>query len=184
MHRLSHQFLAGAGLTLQQHRGFGGRHAQNLGQHAVEAWGTPHHSLRRRLSGGLFDHLHGLDEIQQLPVLAANRCRLHGHMLLAARRVMQVQHAPGLTALLTQTQWTGFARLITGHGEVVGDLITVTAGHWMILAEFAAVGPVGGNDAVARIHDDAGLGLAVEEGEQLGQGIGHRNHVRMPLKCH
>jgi len=93
-------------------------------------------------------------------------------VLLAPGRVVQVQDAAGGALLLGQLEGAGFPGLVAGHGEVVGNLVAAPpqdGGDATAAAArvFPAVGLVGGDDAVIRVHHDAGLGQAVEEGDEL-----------------
>ena len=96
-------------------------------------------------------------------------------MLLAARRVMQVQDAlrrPVLAALLERTC---FAGLVAGHVEVMRDLVTIAPGHLLAGPELPGVSGICRDDPVIRIHHDARLGQAVEEGKQLTEEM--RSHA-------
>ena len=61
---------------------------------------------------------------------------------------------PGLTRLRQRARLTG---LVTGHTEMVGDLVAAPPHHALGLVELLAIGRVGSQDAIARIEQDMGF---------------------------
>ena len=85
---------------------------------------------------------------------------------------MQVQDAlrrPVLEALLERARLAG---LVAGHVEMMRDLVTIAPGNLLAGPELPGVGGICRDDPVTRIHDDARLGQAVEEGKQLTEKMG------------
>ena len=149
--------------------------AQHFFEHRDEGRRTPDQALRGCPAAGLADDAHGFDEIDDLPLIVANRRRLDVDMLLAARRVMQVQDAlrrPVLEALLERAC---FAGLVAGHVEVMRDLVAIAPGNLLAGPELPGVSGICRDDPVIRIHHDARLGQAVEEGKQFTEKM--RSHV-------
>jgi hypothetical protein len=110
-------------------------------------------------------------------------------MLLAARRVVQVQHALRRTGFEALLERAGLAGLVAGHAEVMRDLVAGPAGDRALIAELAKVGGVGGDDPVIEVHHDTWLGQAVEERNQFAQEVrGHvyfvQNAIRQCQYCH
>ena len=166
------QFLAGSRFAEQQYGGIGMGDAQHFFQHRDEGRRTPDQALRGRPAAGLADDTHGFDEIDDLSLIVANRRRFDIDMLFAARRVMQVQDAlrrPVLEALLERARLAG---LVAGHVEMMRDLVTIAPGNLLAGPELPGVGGICRDDPVTRIHDDARLGQAVEEGKQLTEEMG------------
>jgi len=175
MDGMGDQFLAGTGFTKQDDGGIGRRHAQHLFQHANEGRRPADQALRRGPAARLADDAHGLDEIGDLPAIVADRRRLDIHMLVAARRVVQMQHAlwlPGFQALL---QRAGFTRLIAGHRKMMRYLVAAAPDDLPAAAELADIGGIGSDDPVLGIHHDSWLGQAIEEGKQFAEKM--RSHV-------
>ena len=189
MNGVGYQFLAGTGFSKQQNGRIGVGDPQHLFQHGDKGRRAPDQPLRRRPRTGLTDNAHGFDEIDDLPLIVTNRRRFDIDVLFAARRVMQVQDALRCAGIETLPQGAGFAGLITGHIEMMRNLVTETAGNWLATGKLAEVSSVGGDDPVIRIHHDAGFGQPVKKGKRrfppkalssldLRTGIGDRNTAR------
>jgi hypothetical protein len=144
-------------------------------------------ALGGRAAAGVANHAHGFDEIADMAGIVTYRRRFDIDVLFAARRLVQMQDAPGLAVSPAIPQGAGFASLVAWHREMVGHLITESANRRLAAAEFLRVGLVGGDDAVIGIHDDAWLGKRVEEGHQFmqvaGRWVGH-SISRFGRKCH
>jgi len=89
-------------------------------------------------------------------------------MLLAARGVVQVQFALRLAALTRRPQRTALPHLVAGDAVVVGDGVAARLEAAVHLAVLAAVGEVGGEDAVVGREQHRRIGVAVEQGGDFG----------------
>ncbi len=121
--------------------------------------------MRRRPAAGLANDAHGFDEVDDLPLIIANRRRLDIDMFLAARRVMQVENALRRAGFKTLPERTGFASLVTRHIEMVRNLVTQAPGNRLAAGKLTQIGGIRGDNAVIRIHHNARLGQAVQEGK-------------------
>ena len=182
--RARYQLLAGTGLAEQHDGRVGIGDAQNFLQHADKGRRATDQPLRRRPAAGLANNAHGLDEVGDSPRGVADRRRFDGNMLLAARRVVQVQDALRLAIFQALLERAGLASLVAGHGEMMRDLVALAASQGFAIAKFADVGGVGGNNAVIGIHHDARLGQAIEKGNQFAEEMGgHVNFVFIARFC-
>ena len=96
------QLLSGAGLAEQQHAGIRSGDTQDALEHGHEGRRATDQALRRRPAAGLANDTHGLDEVDDLPRVVADRRRFDIDVLLAARRVVKMQDAlrrPGVETL-------------------------------------------------------------------------------------
>ena len=175
MDGVSDQLLAGPGLTEQQYGGIGRRDAQHLFEHRDECRRAPHQPLRRRPAARLANDTHGFDEVDDLSLIVADWRRFDIDVLLTTRRMVQMQDAlrrPGFEALLERARLAG---LIAGNIEMMRNLVTEAPGNRLPHAKFSGIGGVCRDDAVVRVHHDARLGQAIEEGNQLTEKM--RSHV-------
>ena len=170
------EFLARAGFAQQHDRGFRGCGACDQPEHAREGRRTSNQPLRRRPAAGMAHHAHRFDEIADAAGIVAHRRCFDIDMLLAARRLMQMQHAPAMPIFAGAQQGAGFAGLVAGRVEAVRDLVAKPADHRPATPELARVGGIGGDDAIAVVHDDARLGEAVKKRYQFVQLVGRAGY--------
>jgi hypothetical protein len=83
-----------------------------------------------------------------------------------------MHHALPLAGHQAAGQRAGFAGLVAGHRVAVGDLEALAPDEIGPGAAVGPVGGVGGQDAVAAVAQDVRLGQGLEEGDELGQGLG------------
>ncbi|MGB4913909.1 MAG: hypothetical protein WBO95_17630 [Candidatus Dechloromonas phosphoritropha] len=79
-----------------------------------------------------------------------------------------LRHA-GFEALPEQAR---FANLVTGHIEMMRNLVAIAPDNLLVSPELVGLGGICSDDPVIRIHHDARLGQAVEEGKQLTEKMG------------
>jgi hypothetical protein len=131
-------------------------------------------SLRLRLVVGVLDRLHALDIAREGAGRIEERRELDVDVMLAARAVVQVQHALALARQARARQRAGLAGLVARLAVAVRDLVAGAADEFGVSAMQLAVGGVGGDDAVLRIAQDMRLGQAVEKTGEIGWRWLHR----------
>ena len=177
VHRPGQQFLAGAGLSHQQHAGFGRPHTRHQFQHLLERRCAADQAMRHGFTLRHAQGLHLLDEPGQFTVTIAQRHEFDVDVGLALRGVMQVQHALGLCGLSRARQGAALAGLVAGHAEVVGDLVAGAPHHRSLGAELPPVGRIRCRDAVVPVKQDVRLRQAFQVGDEFGQHAVHRDLV-------
>ena len=119
MDRARNQFLAGAGFAEEQDGDVGRRRANDQLQHPLERRRAANQPVRGDPAARVAHGLERFDEVTDAPVAIPDRRRLDIDMLLAARGVVEVQHALRRTGGLAVSEGTGFAGLIAGHLDAV-----------------------------------------------------------------
>ena len=171
VNRLGNQFLAGAGLAQQQHRGLRRRNARHQRQHVLKGRRPPDQPLGRRLPLRHPQSLHFFDEKSLFPFGIQQRCQLDVDVLLALGRVVQVQHTLALAGSAGLRQRARLTGLVTRHVEVVRHLVAGAPDHALHRTELLPVSRIRRQDAVLQVKQNVRLAQAFKVGHQFGQWL-------------
>lgn len=119
MHGTCKQLLAGPGLAQQQHRQHRWAHPLHCSQRGIEGRRPADQAIGAWAGGGMAHGAQPLDKGDNLARLIQDRSQLDIDMLLAARRVMDVQHPVGALEFERTLHRAMLAGLVAGHLVVV-----------------------------------------------------------------
>ncbi len=148
----------------------------------VEGGAVAHKFAAIHLRTGMHHGLQQFHEVLELALCIQQGQQLHVHVLLAARRLVDVQHAFALAGGQRLLQRTLLAGLVAGHRiamrhpEAVGHLVRGDG------TEAVEVALVGGQDPVVGRHQDGGTVIQVQHGRQVRISIA-RNDLHEPSRA-
>ena len=167
VHQPRDHLLAGAGLAEQQHRSLAGCHPRDELEHLAKARCTSGEPLRRGCCARPRQRLHALDEIPNLPRSVAHWVQFDLHVLVAPRRVMDVQRLLGAPGNERRPARARLAGLVAGRRVVMRNLVAVATDHGAVRRISIAVRLVRGEDPVVEIRQDSRLAKALDERDEL-----------------